>query len=86
MAKEVTKITDFAVVDHPAIYNMIMETPWINAMNVVPSTYHLGVKFPTQYGIAAIWDCQKQSQLCFLEEQKLRQATTTAMTKRKRRR
>ena len=59
MAKEVTKIVDFAVVDHPTIYNMIMGTPCLNAMKVVPSTYQLGIKFPTQNGITAIWGCQK---------------------------
>ena len=54
MAKEVTKIVNFAVVDNPAIYNVIMRTPWINAMKIVPSTYHLGIKFPTPSTIAAI--------------------------------
>ena len=57
-AKEVTKIVDFAVVDHPAIYNVIMGTPWLNAMKVVPSTYHLGIKFLTHIRIAAIWGSQ----------------------------
>uniref|UniRef100_A0A0D3CRX2 Retrotransposon gag domain-containing protein n=1 Tax=Brassica oleracea var. oleracea TaxID=109376 RepID=A0A0D3CRX2_BRAOL len=84
MDKEVTNIIDFAMVAHPAIYNVIMGTPWINDMKAFPSTYHLGVKFPTQNRIAAIWGCQKQSRLCFLAEHKLRQATTTEMTKRKR--
>ena len=84
MAKEITKIVDFAVVDHPTIYNVIMGTPWLNAMKVVPSTYHLGVKFPTQSGIAAIWGCQKQSWLYFLAEHKLRQIMTAAMVTRKR--
>ena len=84
MAKEVTKIVNFTVVDHPAIYNMIMGTPWLNAMKAVPSTYHLGVKFLTQSGVAAIWGCQKQSRLCFLVEHKLRQITTTSMSTRKR--
>ncbi|XP_013624572.1 PREDICTED: uncharacterized protein LOC106330687 [Brassica oleracea var. oleracea] len=82
MAKEVTKIVDFAVVDHPAIYNVIVGTPWLNAMKAVPSTYHLGVKFPTQNGISAIWGCQKQSRLCFLAEHKLTQITETAKPKR----
>ncbi|KAF8095145.1 hypothetical protein N665_0339s0015 [Sinapis alba] len=41
---EVTKIVDFGVVDHPAIYNVIMGTPWLNAMKAVLSTYHLGIK------------------------------------------
>ncbi|XP_018453694.1 uncharacterized protein LOC108824810 [Raphanus sativus] len=84
MAKYFTRIVDFAVVDSPAIYNAIMETPWLNAMKAVPSTYHLGVKFPTRTGIAAIWGCQKQSRLCFLAEHKLRQVTTTSTAKRKR--
>lgn len=34
-AKEVTKIVDFSVVDHPAIYTVIIGTPWLNAMKVV---------------------------------------------------
>ena len=63
MAKEITKIVEFAVVDHPAIYNVIMGTPSLNAMQAVPSTYHLGVKFPTLNGVADIWGCQKQSQI-----------------------
>ncbi|XP_013608031.1 PREDICTED: uncharacterized protein LOC106314748 [Brassica oleracea var. oleracea] len=37
MAKEVTKIIDFAVVDKPAMYNVIMGTPWINAMKAKQS-------------------------------------------------
>ena len=84
MAKEITKIVEFAVVDHPAIYNVIMGTPWLNAMQAVPSTYHLGLKFPTPSGVAAIWGCQKQSRLCFLAEHKLRQITTSTTANRKR--
>ncbi|KAL0742487.1 hypothetical protein Bca4012_084000 [Brassica carinata] len=53
MAKDVTKTTDFMVVDTPAIYNVSMETPWINAMKAVPSTYHLDIKFPTPNGTSA---------------------------------
>ncbi|XP_056854304.1 uncharacterized protein LOC108831521 [Raphanus sativus] len=84
IAKNVTKIVDFAVVDSPAIYNAIMGTPWLNSMNAVLSIYQLGVKFPTRTGVATIWGCQKQSRLCFLAEHKLRQITTTSTVKRKR--
>ncbi|XP_013689892.2 uncharacterized protein LOC106393767 [Brassica napus] len=84
MAKEVTKIIDFAVVDNPAIYNVIMGTPWINAMKAVPSTYHLGIKFPTPNGTAVIWGCQKQSRLCFLAEHKLRETRNTPAVNPKR--
>ena len=83
-AKEVTKIVDFVVVDLPTIYNVIMGTPWLNAMKAVPSTYHLDIKFPTNYGIAAICGCHTQSRRCFLAKHKLKQITTTAMVKPKR--
>ena len=84
MAEEITKIVEFVVLDHPAIYNVIIGTPWLNTMQAVPSTYHLGVKFPTPSGVAAIWGCQKQSRLCFLAEHKLRQIATSATTNHKR--
>ena len=84
MEKEITKIVEFAVVDHLAIFNVIMGTPWLNAMQAVPSMYHLGVKFPTPSGVAAIWGCQKRSRLCFLAQHKLRQIATSATTNRKR--
>ena len=83
-AKEVTKSVDFKVIDHPAIYNVIMGTPWLNAMKAVPSTYHLGIKFPTHNEIAAIWGYQTQSRYCFLAEHKLRKITTIAMVRPKR--
>ncbi|KAF8105131.1 hypothetical protein N665_0162s0010 [Sinapis alba] len=43
------------VVDYPAIYNVIMGTPWLNAMKAVSSTYHLEIKFPTPKRTAVIW-------------------------------
>ncbi|KAL0723090.1 hypothetical protein Bca4012_037689 [Brassica carinata] len=53
-------------------------------MKAVPSTYHLGIKFPTPNGTAVIWGCQKQSRLCFLAEQKLRQTWNTSVVSPKR--
>ncbi|KAF8093524.1 hypothetical protein N665_0383s0149 [Sinapis alba] len=84
LAKEVTKIVDFTVVDHPAIYKVIMGTPWLNTMKAVPSTYHLDIKFPTLNGTATIRGCQKKNRLCFMAEHKLRKVRVTAMVKPKR--
>ncbi|KAF8085171.1 hypothetical protein N665_0677s0001 [Sinapis alba] len=71
MAKGVRRIVDFAVVNHQAIYKLIMGTPWINSMKAVPSTYHLCIKFPTPNETAIIWGIQKQSrqisQISFIE-------------------
>ncbi|KAF3502116.1 hypothetical protein F2Q69_00043718 [Brassica cretica] len=37
-AGTVTRVTEFLVVDRPASYNVIMGTPWLNAMRAIPST------------------------------------------------
>ncbi|XP_024006512.1 uncharacterized protein LOC112083023 [Eutrema salsugineum] len=76
VAGGVTKIVEFCVTDHPAIYNVIMGTPWINGMRVVPSTYHLYLKFPTPAGVKTIWGIQKESRMCCLAEHKLRNPVT----------
>ncbi|KAF3515422.1 hypothetical protein F2Q69_00002431 [Brassica cretica] len=78
MAKQI-----IAVVDHPAIYNVIMGTPWIKSLKAVSSTYHFSIKFPPPNGTAAIWRSQKQSRLCFLAEHNLRRITTTSVVKTK---
>ena len=53
-AGTVTRVTEFLVVNRPASYNIIMETPWLNYMRAIPSTYHLCLKFPTPNGIEVI--------------------------------
>ncbi|KAL0697174.1 hypothetical protein Bca4012_064354 [Brassica carinata] len=53
-------------------------------MKAVPSTYHLGIKFPTPTGTAAIWGSQKQSRLCYLAEFKLRKDRNTHAVNSKR--
>ncbi|XP_024010607.1 uncharacterized protein LOC112086037 [Eutrema salsugineum] len=78
VAGGVTRILEFCVTDHPAIYNVIMGTPWINAMRAIPSTYHLCLKFPTPTGIKMIWGRQKESRMCCLAEHKLRNPVTDA--------
>ncbi|XP_024014509.1 uncharacterized protein LOC112088458 [Eutrema salsugineum] len=78
VAGGVTKIIEFCVTDHPAIYNVIMGTPWINGMRAVPSTYHLCLKFPTPAGVKTIWGNQKESRMCCLAEHKLRNSVTVA--------
>ncbi|XP_013669043.1 uncharacterized protein LOC106373415 [Brassica napus] len=37
---------EFLVIDHPASYNAIVGTHWINSVQAVPSTYHLCLNFP----------------------------------------
>uniref|UniRef100_A0A1J3HXG1 Retrovirus-related Pol polyprotein from transposon opus n=1 Tax=Noccaea caerulescens TaxID=107243 RepID=A0A1J3HXG1_NOCCA len=71
----VTKIVKFAVVDKPAIYNAIMGTPWLHAMQATPSTYHQCLKFPTPDGPVTVRGNQEMSRICFVAEHKLRHSS-----------
>ena len=39
-AQGVVKMIEFTVFNRPAAYNVILGTPWLYEMKVVPSTYH----------------------------------------------
>ncbi|KAF3567170.1 hypothetical protein DY000_02012992 [Brassica cretica] len=85
-AGTVTRVTEFLVVDRPASYNVIMGTPWLNAMRAIPSTYHLCLMFPTPNGIEVIWGNPRVSQVCYAAEQKRKRPdleTTPRKTEKK---
>ncbi|XP_070017400.1 uncharacterized protein [Nicotiana sylvestris] len=58
----VVKDTKFQVVEMDMAYNMILGKPWIHEMDVVPSTLHQVIKFPSQWGIWQIRGDQQTSQ------------------------
>nr|XP_016509290.1 PREDICTED: uncharacterized protein LOC107826774 [Nicotiana tabacum] len=53
--------TKFQVMDTGMAYNMILRRPWINDMDVVPSTLYQVIKFPLQWGIRQIRGDQQDS-------------------------
>ena len=53
--QQITKKVNFLIVDCSSSYNAIIGWPTLNSWKVVTSTYHLFVKFPTDYGI---WQVQ----------------------------
>ncbi|KFK22785.1 hypothetical protein AALP_AAs69847U000200 [Arabis alpina] len=61
----------FLVVDKPAVYNIIMGTPWLFSLRAIASTYHQCVKFPTPTGVHTIRGDQKAARTCFITGQKL---------------
>ncbi|KFK26623.1 hypothetical protein AALP_AA8G272900 [Arabis alpina] len=71
----ITKAVKFLIVDRPAIYNVIMGTPWLISLRAVPSTYHLCLKFPTQTGVFTIRGDQKMARTCFVTQQQLRRVS-----------
>ena len=49
--QQITKDVNFLVVDCSFSYNAIIKRPTLNGWKTVTSTYHLSVKFLTEYGI-----------------------------------
>ena len=51
---EDTKDVTFLVVDCLFAYNAILGRPTLNSWKAVTSTYHLMIKFPTDYGVGEL--------------------------------
>lgn len=65
---------EFAVVDKPIIYNVILGTPWLHKMKAVASSYHQCVKFPTLRGTYTLRGDPLVARTCFMIERQLRNA------------
>ena len=52
--------------DCSSSYNAIIGRPTLNSWKVVTSTYHLLVKFPTEYGIGQLQGDQLAARECYL--------------------
>ncbi|CAI9089844.1 OLC1v1024491C1 [Oldenlandia corymbosa var. corymbosa] len=74
-----TELCDFAVVDVVAPFNILLGRPWMNQVKVIFSSYHLVMKFPTDYGIAEVrGDRQLAHQCMSVAARKGKQALTSA--------
>ncbi|XP_070004527.1 uncharacterized protein [Nicotiana sylvestris] len=60
-AEGVIKDTKFQVIDVDMAYNIILGRPWIHDIDVVSSTLHQVIKFPSQWGICQIREDQQAS-------------------------
>ncbi|XP_065634590.1 uncharacterized protein LOC136069718 [Quercus suber] len=52
--QQITKDVNFLVVYYSSSYNAIIGRPTLNSWKAVTSTYHLSVKFPTEYGVGQV--------------------------------
>ena len=59
-------IVTFIVVRSFSPYTAILGRPWIHAMEAVPSTLHVKVKFPTEYGVAEVRGNQQVARQCLV--------------------
>ena len=54
------------MVDCSLSYNAIIGRPTLNSWKAVTSTYHLSVKFPTEYGVGQVQEDQLAAKECYL--------------------
>ncbi|KAK3034090.1 hypothetical protein RJ639_034070 [Escallonia herrerae] len=59
-------ILDFVVVKVPSAYNAILGRPALNQLQVVVSTYHLKMKFPTEHEIGEAKGDQTIARQCYV--------------------
>ena len=52
--QQIMKDVTFLVVDCSSAYNGILERPTLNSWKAATSTYHLMIKFPTNYRIGKL--------------------------------
>ena len=57
---------NFFVVNCSSSYNAIIGRPTLNSWKAVTSTYHLSVKFPTEYGVGEVQGDQLAAKECYL--------------------
>ena len=57
---------NFLVVDCSSSYNAIIGRPTLNSWKAVTSTYHLSIKFPTEYRVGEVQGDQLADRECYL--------------------
>ena len=64
--QQITKEVTFLVVDYSFAYNAILGQPTLNSLKVVTSTYHLMIKFPTNYEVRKLRGNQVAARECYI--------------------
>ena len=64
--QQITKEVTFLVVDYSFAYNAILGRPTLNSWKAVTSTYHLMIKFPTDYGVRELRGNQVAARECYI--------------------
>ena len=65
-SQQITKDVTFLVVDCSSAYNAILGHPTLNSWKAVTSTFHLMIKFPTEYGVGKVREDQVAACECYI--------------------
>ena len=64
--QQITKDVTFLVINCSSAYNTILGRPTLNSWKVVTSTYHLMIKFPTNYRVGELRGNQVAARECYV--------------------
>ena len=64
--QQITKDVTFLVVDCSSAYNVILGCPTLNSWKAITLTYHLLIKFPTEYGVGEVRGDQVATCKCYI--------------------
>ena len=64
--QQIAKDVTFLVVDYSSAYNVILGQATLNSWKAVTSTYHLMIKFPTDYGMGELRGNQVTTRECYV--------------------
>ena len=64
--QQITRDVTFLIVDCSSAYNAIIGRPTLNLWKAITSTYHLMIKFPTEYGVGELWGDQVAARECYI--------------------
>ena len=64
--QQITRDVTFIVVNCSSVYNGILGRLTLNSWKVATSTYHLMIKFPTEYGIGELRGDQVATRKCYI--------------------
>ena len=64
--QQITRDVTFLVVDYSFAYNVILGCPTLNSWKAVTSTYHVIIKFPTEYGVKEVRGDQVAACKCYV--------------------
>ena len=62
---QATTTAKFLIVDASSAYNMLLGRPSLNAIKVIPSAYHMMMKFPTISGVGMVRGDQRVAKECY---------------------
>ena len=60
----------FPIVEAPSAYNVLLGRPSLNSIRVIPSAYHMVVKFPTENEVGMVQGNQRVAKECYLASMK----------------